>query len=129
MSIELNHTIVYAEDKRASAEFLADLLGLATTTFGPFVQVTTANGVGLDFATAPKDAITPQHYAFLVSDEDFDAAFAKIQARDLTYWADPHHRREGEINRNDGGRGVYFLDPNGHNLELITVPYGGWATS
>jgi len=126
MSIELNHTIVHAEDKRASAEFLADLLGLGTTTFGPFVQVTTANGVGLDFATAPKGAISPQHYAFLVSDEEFDAAFAKIRARDLPYWADPHHRREGEINRNDGGRGVYFLDPNGHNLELITVPYGGW---
>jgi catechol 2,3-dioxygenase-like lactoylglutathione lyase family enzyme len=129
MSIELNHTIVHAEDKWASAEFLADLLGLETTTFGPFVQVTTANGVGLDFATAPKGDITAQHYAFLVSDEEFDAAFTKIQARGLTYWADPGHRREGEINRNDGGRGVYFLDPSGHNLELITVPYGGWPTS
>ncbi|MDA1362158.1 VOC family protein [Glycomyces luteolus] len=128
MSIELNHTIVYAEDKRASAEFLAGLLGLGTSTFGPFVQVTTGNGVGLDYATAPKGDIAPQHYAFLVSDEEFDAAFDRIKAQGLTYWADPHHRREGEINRNDGGRGVYFLDPSGHNLELITVPYGGWPT-
>jgi catechol 2,3-dioxygenase-like lactoylglutathione lyase family enzyme len=128
MSIELNHTIVHSEDKRVSAEFLADLLGLGTTTFGPFVQVTTANGVGLDYANAPKGDITPQHYAFLVSDEEFDAAFAKIRERGLTYWADPRHRSEGEINRNDGGRGVYFLDPSGHNLELITVPYGGWPT-
>lgn len=125
MAVELNHTIVYAEDKLASAEFLADLLGLGTTRFGPFVQVTTTNGVGLDFATAPKGDIVSQHYAFLVSEEEFDAAFAKIRAQGLTYWADPGHRVEGEINRNDGGRGVYFLDPSGHNLELITVPYGG----
>ncbi len=80
------------------------------------------------FATAPKGGIAPQHYAFLVSDEEFDVAFVKIRERGITYWADPGHRREGEINRNDGGRGVYFLDPNGHNLELITVPYGGWPT-
>jgi catechol 2,3-dioxygenase-like lactoylglutathione lyase family enzyme len=128
MTIDLNHTIVHSVDKRASAEFLADLLGLETTVFGPFVQVTTANGVGLDFATAATDDIAPQHYAFLVSDEEFDAAFARIQDRGMSYWADPQHRREGEINRNDGGRGVYFLDPSGHNLELITVPYGGWPT-
>ncbi|MCH7230836.1 VOC family protein [Glycomyces sp. L485] len=128
MTVELNHTIVLAEDKQDSAEFLADMLGLATTRLGPFVQVTTANGVGLDFANALRDDIKPQHYAFLVAEEEFDAAFAKIQARGLTYWADPGHDREGEINRNDGGRGVYFLDPSGHNLELITVPYGGWPT-
>lgn len=125
MSIELNHTIVSSRDRRASAEFLAEVLGLpAPTPFGPFMVVTVANGVSLDFSDADGE-ITPQHYAFLVSEAEFDEVFERIRERDLPYWADPGRRRPGEINHNDGGRGVYFPHPDGHLLEIITRPYGG----
>ena len=70
--------------------------------------------------------VVARHYAFLVTEEEFDAVHERIVAAGLTYWADPFHRREGEINRADGGRGLYWLDPNGHSLEVLTVPYGGW---
>lgn len=124
MTAELNHTIVAAHDRQASAAFLAEMLGLpAPTRFGPFAVVTLANGVSLDFADADGE-ITPQHYAFLVSEDDFDVIFGRIQARGIDYWADPGRRRPGEINHNDGGRGVYFPDPDGHLLEIITRPYG-----
>lgn len=123
MSVELNHTIVAARDRQASATFLASILGLAAPTpFGPFMVVETANGVSLDFLDA--DEITSQHYAFLVSESDFDAIFGRIQAEALPYWADPARQQPGEINHNDGGRGVYFPDPDGHLLEIITRPYG-----
>ena len=125
MSVLLNHTIVYAHDKHTSAQFLVDILGLdQPTTYGPFVVVKTHNDVALDFADA-SGAPHPQHYAFLVSEAEFDAIHARITALSLTYWADPSHQREGEINTADGGRGLYWEDPNGHNLEIITVPYGG----
>lgn len=125
MTVELNHTIVAAADRDASARFLAEVLGLpAPTPFGPFMVVETANGVSLDVAHSEGD-ITPQHYAFLVSESEFDEIFGRIQQRELPYWADPGRRRAGEINHNDGGRGVYFPDPDGHLLELITRPYGG----
>lgn len=124
MSVELNHTIVHSIDNRKSAEFLADILGLEVgTEWGPFVPVATSNGVTLDFATAPAESITVQHYAFLVSDEEFDAAFEKIKQAGIEYWADPHREHPGEINYNHGGRGVYFLDPAGHAMEIITQPY------
>lgn len=124
MSVELNHTIVAARDRERSAAFLAEVLGLATPTpFGPFTVVAVANGVSLDFADAEGD-ITPQHYAFLVSENEFDEIFGRIRTRELPYWADPARRRPGEINHNDGGRGVYFPDPDGHFLEIITRPYG-----
>ncbi|APY85842.1 VOC family protein [Streptomyces alfalfae] len=126
MSVELNHTIVHARDNRESAEFFTDLLGLEITgEWGPFVAVALSNGVTLDFATVPAEHLTPQHYAFLVSEAEFDAAYEKITARGIEHWADPHQKRPGEINRNDGGKGVYFLDPSQHAMELITVPYGG----
>ncbi|MFE0536083.1 VOC family protein [Streptomyces nigra] len=125
MTVRLDHTIVAAHDKQASARFLADVLGLEVGPhYGPFVPVRIPNGVTLDFLDSP-GAVTPQHYAFLVSEDEFDAIFARIRQAGLTYWADPHHRRPGEINRNDGGRGVYFEDPVGHSLEILTVPYGG----
>jgi catechol 2,3-dioxygenase-like lactoylglutathione lyase family enzyme len=125
VTVELNHTIVPARDKQASAEFLAHILGLeAGPPFGPFIPVETANGVTLDFADAGSAEIRSQHYAFLVSEGEFDEIFGRIQAAGLQYWADPYHRRPGEINRNDGGRGAYFEDPNGHNLEILTRPYG-----
>ncbi|MFF1376127.1 VOC family protein [Streptomyces sp. NPDC058308] len=126
MSVQLNHTIVHARDNRESAEFFADLLGLEVTgEWGPFIAVALSNGVTLDFATVPAEHITPQHYAFLVSEAEFDAAYEKIEARGIRHWADPQQKQPGEINRNDGGKGVYFLDPAEHAMELITVPYGG----
>ncbi|MBV9161867.1 MAG: VOC family protein [Pseudonocardiales bacterium] len=129
MTVELNHTIVAARDQRASAMFLTDLLGLpAPTSFGPFLVVTLGNGVSLDFAETSED-IRPQHYAFLVSEAEFDTIFNRIQALDLQYWADPSRQEPGEINRRDGGRGVYFEDPNGHILELLTRPYGSGTDS
>ncbi|MFD9289531.1 VOC family protein [Streptomyces sp. NPDC060030] len=128
MSVELNHTIVHSRDNRESAEFLARLLDLTVgTEWGPFIPVVLANGVTLDFATVPAASITMQHYAFLISEAEFDTAFGRIEEQGIEYWADPHRKQPGEINHNDGGRGVYFLDPSGHGLELITRPYGGWS--
>ncbi|WP_049569802.1 VOC family protein [Nonomuraea sp. SBT364] len=125
MPVHLNHTIVEARDREATAGFLVDVLGLApAATFGPFRVVELANGVSLDVVQARGD-VHPQHYAFLVSETEFDEIWARIKDRGLTYWADPHHRQPGRINTNDGGRGLYWLDPDGHNLEIITVPYGG----
>ncbi|WP_405550935.1 VOC family protein [Streptomyces microflavus] len=126
MSVELNHTIIHSRDNRESAEFLADLLGLEIgPEWGPFVPVVLANGVTLDFATIPEASITPQHYAFLISEAEFDTAFGRIRELGIAYYADPHQKLPGEINHNDGGRGVYFPDPSGHGMELITRPYGG----
>ena len=124
MSVSLNHTIVHSRDKRVSAKFLVDILGLQEpTTFGPFIVVQVDNEVSLDFQDS--DVIHPQHYAFLVGDAEFDQIYARIVERGLPYWADPFHRRAQEINTNDGGRGLYWDDPDGHVLEIITVPYGG----
>jgi catechol 2,3-dioxygenase-like lactoylglutathione lyase family enzyme len=124
MTVELNHTIVAAHDKERSARFLADLLGLEVSPqYGPFTPVQIANGVTLDYMEEA-GSITPQHYAFLVSEDDFESIFARVRAAGLTYWADPHHRQRGEINHRDGGRGAYFDDPNGHNMEILTRPYG-----
>ncbi len=129
MPAQLNHTIVAAHDRRESAEFLSEVMGLpAPTPFGPFLVVEAANGVSLDFMETDED-ITSQHYAFLVSEDEFDEIFGRIQSRDLPYWADPGRRRPGEINHNDGGRGVYFPDPSGHFLEIITRPYGSGSAA
>ena len=124
MPAKLNHTIVHARDKRASARFLADILGLpAPVAFGPFLGVNTGNEVTLDFLDTDEE-IQTQHYAFLVSESEFDEIFGRISARQLAYWADPYRRQRGEINTRDGGRGVYFEDPAGHLLEILTRPYG-----
>jgi catechol 2,3-dioxygenase-like lactoylglutathione lyase family enzyme len=124
MPVQLNHTIVAARDKQESAAFLADVLGLAPPVpFGPFAVVTLDNGVSLDFLD--DDAVTPQHYAFLVTEEEFDAIFGRILARGLDHWADPFEQHPGQVNTHDGGRGVYWKDPDGHRLEIITRPYGG----
>ncbi|MGX7760232.1 VOC family protein [Streptomyces angustmyceticus] len=129
MSVEFNHTIIHARDNRESAEFFAGLLGLEITAeWGPFIAIGLSNGVTLDFATIPAERITPQHYAFLVSEAEFDAVYAQIGRRGIEHWADPHQQHPGTTNHNDGGRGVYFLDPAGHAMELITVPYGGWTS-
>ena len=125
MSVELNHTIVHVSDKNAAAEGLAEILGVAApTSYGPFRVLTLSNGVSLDFADDHGEP-DGEHYAFMVSEEEFDAIRQRIVDRGWTFWADPFHRREGEINTNDGGRGLYWDGPDGHNLEIITVPYGG----
>ncbi|MET9535491.1 MULTISPECIES: VOC family protein [unclassified Streptomyces] len=124
--VELNHTIVPARDNRESAEFLATVLGLrAGETWGPFVPVELSNGVTLDFASVPTGAPLPlQHYAFLVPEEAFDGIFARMRATGTDYYADPHKKEPGAINHLHGGRGVYFMDPSGHAMEVITQPYG-----
>ena len=125
MSVELNHTIVHARNNRESAEFLAGILGLEVgAEWGPFIPVATGNGVTLDFASVPAESISVQHYAFLVSEGEFDAAFERIRQAGIAYYADPHMKQPGEINHHHGGRGLYFLDPAGHGLEIITRPYG-----
>jgi extradiol dioxygenase family protein len=86
--------------------------------------VATGNGVPLDFGAIPAQSIVMQHYAFLVSDEDSDAAFARLREARITYYADPRLKQPGEINHHHGGRGLYFLDPAGHGMEIITGPYG-----
>ncbi|HEX5401037.1 MAG TPA: DUF4440 domain-containing protein [Pseudonocardiaceae bacterium] len=116
---ELNHTIVRATDKAASAAFLAGILELPVgEPVGPFVPVLLSNGVTLDFMNV--DSVAGQHYAFLVDDAEFDAAFARMRESGTEYWADPDHRRAGETNTMHGGRGVYFADPDGHDMELMT---------
>jgi len=128
MPVTFNHTIVHARDSHASAAFLAEMLGLSgPRQWGPFDVVTTDNDANIDFMAADGD-ITPQHYAFLVGETDFDAIFGRIRERRMRYWADPAQTKEGDINRHDGGRGVYFEDPDGHLMEIITRPYGsgGW---
>jgi catechol 2,3-dioxygenase-like lactoylglutathione lyase family enzyme len=124
MPVQLNHTIVWVRDKQASAIFLTEILGLAPPVpFGPFLVVEVDNGVSLDFADS-NGQIASQHYAFLVGEDDFDEIFGRIQERELPYWADPFRHQPGEINKRDGGRGVYFEDPGGHYLEILTRPYG-----
>jgi catechol 2,3-dioxygenase-like lactoylglutathione lyase family enzyme len=125
MPAQLNHTIVHVSDKHQAAEFLAGLLDLdKPVPFGPFMVVQLANGVSLDYAD-DHGPVQPQHYAFLVTEPEFDAIFGRIRERGLPYWADPGKQRPGQINTNDGGRGVYWHDPDGHFLEIITRPYGG----
>ena len=123
MSAQLNHTIVWCRDKKKSSAFLVDLLGLPKpSVFGPMLVVQLANGVSLDFYEQ-EGKIASQHYAFLVSEEEFDQTFARIKAQGLKYWADPGKERAGEIYRLHGGRGVYFDDPDKHLLEVMTQPY------
>ena len=124
MRPQLNHTIAWCSDKAKSAGFLAHILGLPEPRqFFHFLVVDLSNEVSIDYFETD-ERIALQHFAFLVSEEDFDAAFRRIEERGLAYWADPARTKAGEINRHDGGRGVYFEDPDGHLLEIITRPYG-----
>ncbi|MER5888923.1 VOC family protein [Streptomyces sp. NPDC001941] len=130
MPVDLNHTFVYAHDPKASAAFLGEILGLdVAPPFGPFIPLPTSNGVTLDYVEpghvdGEHERIRTQHYAFIVSEDEFTEIFGRVQGRGIEYFADPQLQRAGEINRNDGGRGVYFADPNGHVMEVITRPYG-----
>jgi catechol 2,3-dioxygenase-like lactoylglutathione lyase family enzyme len=125
MTAELNHTIVWCRDNKRSSRFLADILGRdEPRTFHHFEVVELDNAVSIDFMVKQDGPPALQHYAFLVDDETFDYGFGRIKQLGLDYWADPARTRPREINRNDGGRGVYFLDPDGHVMELLTTPYG-----
>ena len=124
MSADLDHIIVHATDPRRSAQFLAELLGATVLPdWGPFVRVQTGNHVTLDYLRDDQP-FTVQHCAFLVDDTTFDVAHRRLLDSDVPIWADPSQRRVGEINHLYGGRGVYFEDPDGHLMELITAPYG-----
>jgi len=124
MAVELNHTIVHSYDKYEAAKFMSEILGLPEPEpFAKFLVIKTSNGVSLDFVET-REKFEPQHYAFLVSEEEFDEIFERIKKRGLKYWADPKRQRPGEINTHYGGRGVYFEDPSGNFLEVITKPYG-----
>jgi catechol 2,3-dioxygenase-like lactoylglutathione lyase family enzyme len=127
MTVLLNHTIVWCRDKKASARYLTDTLGLPEAKpWGPFMVVEMGNEVSLDYhdVDAGQGEIASQHYAFLVSEAEFGEIFNHIEEAGQDYWADPGLGRKGEINRRDGGRGVYFKDPDGHLLEILTRPYG-----
>jgi hypothetical protein len=107
MAVDFNHTIVWVRDSEASAAFLSEILGVpAPRPWGPFLVVTTANGTNLDFMNADGE-ISTQHYAFLVSESEFDQIFDRVRERSLSYWADPAQTQAGEINYNDGG--VVFI--------------------
>jgi len=123
---DLNHLIIWTKDKHASARFLADILGVPVSPpWGHFVPVQTGNGVTLDFVDGGQD-VRMQHYAFLVSDAEFDSGLAQIKKSGAPFWADHDKSGPGEINHHFGGRGVYFEDSNGHLFELITKPYGAF---
>jgi len=127
MAVKLNHTIVHSRDPRSSADFFAALFGLPKPEpFGPFLDVQVANEVTLAFLGAGDMEVQTQHYAFLVSEREFDEIFGRVKERGLAYYADPMMKQAGAINRHFGGRGVYFQDPSGHLLEIITRPYGKW---
>lgn len=123
MAVRLNHHIVPVTDRRRAAEWVAEMLGLEARPFGPFWSVRLANDVEIDF-TDDVEKFPPLHYAFLVTEDEFDEIFGRIVERRVPYWADPAASRAGEINHHDGGRGVYFEGPDGHFLEVITRPYG-----
>lgn len=121
MTVELDHTVLPARDKTSSAEFLASILGVeASAASGPFLPIEVANGVTLDYMDS--DDFRAHHYAFLVSEEEFDAIFTRIEAAEISYYADPGHRGIGELNHRHGRRGFYFDDPNGHAMEVISNP-------
>ena len=123
MTVTLNHTIVHARDKEATATFLTEILGLAPHRRLGHFAVVQVGVTSLDLIETD-EKIAPVHFAFQVSEEEFDAIFARIRERGLAYWADPFHRQPNEINHWDDGRGVYFDDPNGHILEILTRSYG-----
>lgn len=134
MPIKLNHTIIAAHDHMASAHFLTELFSLPPPeVIGPFAAVQVGD-TSLDYMNVEEyrgagGEIASQHYAFLVTEEEFDAIFGRIRLCNLPYWADPHQCKPGQTNSWDGGRGVYFEDPNGHLLEIITRPYGSGGTT
>jgi catechol 2,3-dioxygenase-like lactoylglutathione lyase family enzyme len=125
MAARLNHTIVWCTDQQKSANFLTEVLGLPPPRrFMGFLVVDLANDVSVDYLPAESEPIALQHLAFLIDEEEFDGALARVRERTKQIWADPAKKQPGRINHHFGGRGVYFDDPDGHLFELITKPYG-----
>jgi catechol 2,3-dioxygenase-like lactoylglutathione lyase family enzyme len=125
--VRIDHMNVPAHDARASAEFFAEVFGLpAPEAVGHFHQVRLSDGRILDFAEPGTD-VAGIHLAFLVDDPTFDRVVGLLREWKVEHWADPQHRRPGEVNSDHGGRGVYFLDPSGHYLEALTARYDGSA--
>lgn len=123
MRVELNHTIVWCRDKQQSAQFLREILDLPEPIpFGQMLVVPLSNSVSLDFFDSDKP-IAKQHYAFLISDAAFERAFQRIREKGLPYWSDPAKKHPGQTYEHNGGRGLYFDDPDGHFLEIMTRPY------
>lgn len=119
MTVTLNHTIVPARDKVASAEFFARIFGVPYMGVqGHFAPVRVNETLTLDFDN--REPVESHHYAFHVSDEEFDAIFARVKEAGLAYGSGPTTKTDMQINSRRGGRGFYFLDPNGHSLELLT---------
>ena len=123
MTIQLDHTIVPAKDKVASAEFFAEIFGLTVGGVGHFAPVQINDRLTFDFTDQSKPS--SHHYAFHVSETDFDAIFSRVKAKGIPYGSGPFSHTDGKINRRRGGRGFYFADPNGHLLEVMTVPETG----
>jgi catechol 2,3-dioxygenase-like lactoylglutathione lyase family enzyme len=124
----LNHHIVSARDSEASARYYSEVLGLgAPVKLGHFAVLGVGPDTTLDFVDASGD-LAAQHYAFLVTEEEFDEVFGRVTERGQEYWADPMHEAPGEINHWDDGRGMYFDDPDGHRLEILTRSYGAGGT-
>ncbi len=123
MAIELNHHIVAAHDKEKSAHFYERILGLKYEgPLGHFAPIRIpSQSLTLDFDN--RESFQPQHYAFKVSEVEFDEIFGRVKEEGLSYGSGPFSPEDGEINRWNGGRGVYFRDPNGHLLELLTRDY------
>ncbi|AXI78489.1 VOC family protein [Peterkaempfera bronchialis] len=122
MAVQLNHTILSARNRQESADFLTGILGLSEPVPSePFLAVPLSNGVTLDVLEV-SEPIASQHYAFLVEESEFDEILGRIRQQELPYWADPFHRRPSQVNDWHGGHGVYFDDPNGHRLEVLTRP-------
>ena len=124
MAILLDHTIVPARDKLASAKFFAEVFGLSVKPGdGYFAQVQVNDSLTFDFADEPE----PQshHYAFHISEAEFDAIYQRVKAKGLPYGSGPYNHSDGQIYTRRGGRGFYFEDPNGHLLEVMTVPETG----
>ncbi len=124
MPITLNHTIIASQDRHHSATWLASLFGLPEpVSWGPFVTLSLDQDMLLQFAEPGVAEIQMQHYAFLVDDERFDQIYARLLEAGIPHWADPQMSLPDQINHNHGGRGVYFFDPSGHGLEVMTHPY------
>ncbi|HUF43016.1 MAG TPA: VOC family protein [Verrucomicrobiae bacterium] len=120
MAIVLDHTIVPAKDKRASAEFFAEIFGLTVKPGGGyFTQVQVNDSLTFDFDDQPEPR--SQHYAFHTSEAEFEEIFGRVKAKGLPYGSAPGDHANGQIYNRRGGRGFYFKDPNGHLLEVMTV--------
>lgn len=124
MTIKFDHTIVVSNDRSISATFFRSLFDLPEApSWGPFTNVQLSDGTLIQFAEPPVENIQPQHYAFHVTDNLFDAVVKRLSDGAVRYWADPHLTEESRINHHHNGRGVYFKDPAGHLMEVLTQSY------